>query len=219
MPIERDGAVSRYIHPADPKVRVLVYTLPAAWWSRGYEYAWASRFVEPDHVVLDAGAGIPHPFKFWLAQQCRKVHAVDLDPRLLSPTAILDAIRIDAGEAAVEAARPWIAAVDRRVGSLTSLPYDDATFDTVFCISTWEHLRPDDQAQALKEMARTLKPSGRLIVTIDVPPANPAFLQFCARQAGLTFFGPVDFHRTPDHIFETPWGRLSCFRAAMVRTL
>jgi SAM-dependent methyltransferase len=212
-----DVTVSRYVRPTDPQQRRVVYHLPGTWWSRGYEYAWAGSFAEPEHVVLDAGAGIPHPFKLWLTHHCRAVHAIDLDPRILSPDAIVEAIRLDAGEEAVRDALPLISLVERRVGSLTALPYADNTFDTVFCISTWEHLWRDEQAQAVAEMARTLKPGGRLILTTDVPPAEPAFLQFCARQADLTFLGPVDFHQSPETIFETPWGPLSCFRAALVR--
>lgn len=47
-------------------------------------------------------------------------------------------------------------------GSLSRLPFRDASFDAVFCIEVLEHL--PDTALALDEMARVLRPDGTLLV-------------------------------------------------------
>lgn len=49
------------------------------------------------------------------------------------------------------------------VGSALALPFPRASFDVVVCSEVLEHL-PDDQA-AIDEIARILKPGGRLILT------------------------------------------------------
>ncbi len=49
-------------------------------------------------------------------------------------------------------------------GSITSLPYPDATFDLVSGLDVLEHIRDDQQAAS--EMVRVLKPGGLIIVTV-----------------------------------------------------
>ena len=49
----------------------------------------------------------------------------------------------------------------------TRLSYADESFDVVSCISVLEHMPPDAQMAGLREMARVLKPGGRLIITYD----------------------------------------------------
>jgi len=47
-------------------------------------------------------------------------------------------------------------------GSASALPYESASFDIVYCVETLEHL-PDTQL-AVAEMARVLRPGGKLVV-------------------------------------------------------
>jgi SAM-dependent methyltransferase len=49
----------------------------------------------------------------------------------------------------------------------TRLAHLDGTFDVVSCISVLEQLPPDAQLAGAREMARVLKPGGRLIITYD----------------------------------------------------
>ncbi len=49
--------------------------------------------------------------------------------------------------------------------NLEHIPFDDASFHYITCISTVEHCR--DPARALSEMMRCLKPGGRLLLTTD----------------------------------------------------
>ncbi len=44
------------------------------------------------------------------------------------------------------------------------LPFSDATFDKVFCLDTLEHV--EDETQALREIARVLKPGGTLVLSV-----------------------------------------------------
>jgi SAM-dependent methyltransferase len=58
-------------------------------------------------------------------------------------------------------------------GSLTSLPYQDASFDRALCLDVLEHLSFAEQPQALAELFRVLAPGGELLVTVP----NLAHLQ------------------------------------------
>jgi SAM-dependent methyltransferase len=58
-------------------------------------------------------------------------------------------------------------------GSVTSLPYDAATFDRALCLDVLEHLTFDEQPKALAELFRVIRPGGELLVSIP----NLAHLQ------------------------------------------
>jgi SAM-dependent methyltransferase len=60
-----------------------------------------------------------------------------------------------------------------RSGSLTSLPYSDATFDRALCLDVLEHLTFEEQPRALAELHRVLRPGGELLVSVP----NLAHLQ------------------------------------------
>jgi ubiquinone/menaquinone biosynthesis C-methylase UbiE len=60
-----------------------------------------------------------------------------------------------------------------RLGSLTELPYADASFDRAICLDVLEHLTFDEQPRALAELYRVLRPSGELLVSVP----NLAHLQ------------------------------------------
>jgi SAM-dependent methyltransferase len=49
------------------------------------------------------------------------------------------------------------------VGSVYALPFPDASFDIVLCISVLEHL--EDPKLGIQEMKRVLKPKGKIIVS------------------------------------------------------
>ncbi|MFH1035194.1 MAG: class I SAM-dependent methyltransferase [Pseudomonadota bacterium] len=56
---------------------------------------------------------------------------------------------------------------DRMVrGSLCHLPFRDASFDLALCSEVLEHMPQGLDRQALAELARVLKPGGRLLVTV-----------------------------------------------------
>jgi ubiquinone/menaquinone biosynthesis C-methylase UbiE len=58
-------------------------------------------------------------------------------------------------------------------GSLTALPFPDASFDRALCLDVLEHLQYEEQPRALAELFRVLRPGGELLVSIP----NLAHLQ------------------------------------------
>jgi SAM-dependent methyltransferase len=53
--------------------------------------------------------------------------------------------------------------------SLTDLPFPDGSFDSCLCTEVLEHIPEDDRAAS--ELARCLRPGGRLLVSVPHPPA------------------------------------------------
>jgi SAM-dependent methyltransferase len=71
---------------------------------------------------------------------------------------------------------------EARTADILSLPYPDASFETVFSNCVLEHI-PDDAA-ALREAARVLRPGGRLVFTVpseNFTAALPAYKVLMAR--------------------------------------
>jgi 2-polyprenyl-3-methyl-5-hydroxy-6-metoxy-1,4-benzoquinol methylase len=55
--------------------------------------------------------------------------------------------------------------VNLQVGSAIALPFDDASFDTVVCCEVLEHIPHGTEPQAFSEIARVLRPDGRLYLS------------------------------------------------------
>ncbi|PJN58626.1 hypothetical protein PAEAM_32760 [Paenibacillus sp. GM1FR] len=210
---------SRYIRQSDPKTDTLVFPLHPAWWSRPYEYEWARRFARPDDVVLDAACGISHPFKFWLAEHCREVHACDWDERILSEEAIRLDIVSDFGEqAAQDLPESTLDRLHRAKANLAQLPYESGKFDRVFCISVLEHLDTGTMLRAFREFARVLKPNGQLIATFDVPEMRPDLLETIMAVTGLTIEDKLNVNEPDDAIWSDMYGTpIRCFRAVICK--
>jgi SAM-dependent methyltransferase len=100
-----------------------------------------SRFIRPDHHVLELGAGYAH---FINNVRCANRTAVDLWP--LMP----------------EYTRPGVTA---RVGSVTDLNFlPDASVDLAFASNLFEHLTKNDFALTLAQLRRKLKRDGTLMI-------------------------------------------------------
>ncbi len=230
---------SRFIVRDDPRADRFVFDIPEAWWSRTYEYEWASRFARPDDIALDAASGICHPLKFYLADHCREVHACDLDPRIDSKDAIRQEVAdVFGAEAAAAMPAKYLDGIRYAKASLDAMPYADATFDRIYCISVLEHLddvfnrhtrravlRPllrrvpgakQDMFGALREFTRVLKPGGQMVLTFDYPRINLAYFGAIVRELGLRYAGPVDERLSEDAIYE-PRKKLYCYRAVLTR--
>jgi SAM-dependent methyltransferase len=117
--------------------------------SKRWEYPWALEraALSPGTRVLDTGCGASI-FPIYLADQGYRVSAIDLQPPF----------GLDARHGL---------AVEYVQGDLCRLPWPDASFDAVFCISVIEHLGHGRVEQALKEMRRVLKPGALLLLTTD----------------------------------------------------
>jgi SAM-dependent methyltransferase len=91
-----------------------------------------------------------------------KLLAVQLARRRLRVTSV------DELESEVETWRSLAgdSGVEFLVGDGRALPFDDASFDHAYSISVLEHIERDGAAAALRELARVVKPGGRVLVTL-----------------------------------------------------
>lgn len=90
-----------------------------------------------------------------VASSARHVTGIDVSPVIVAEAA---------------ARNPGLEAV---VADVRRLPFADATFDDVFSGSTLDHFDTvADIDVALRELARVLRPGGRIVVSLDNP-ANP----------------------------------------------
>jgi len=207
---------SRFIIKTDPKKDCILYKLPRTWWSRSYEYAWASLFVKDYHVVLDSGCGISHPFKFYLSDQCKELYACDIDNRILSPEDILKDIENDFGkEVAKEFPEKYFNQINYIKADLKRLPFKSKKFDLIYCISVLEHLPYQDIKLSLEEFKRTLKDVGLIVLTFDYPSINLEDFRNIIAEVGLEFAGNVSFQLPKNAITSNIYSRLYCFRAVL----
>lgn len=130
-------------------------------WSRQWEYPYVyqriQEYLQTNVLVapriLDAGSGVT--FLPWLLQESMvdaSVSCCDYDARLAG---IYESINKAAGRNV---------AFSR--ADMAALPYADASFDIVYCISVLEHTR--NYPEIIQEFRRVLRPGGRLIVTFDL---------------------------------------------------
>lgn len=135
----------------------------ATTWAKGNyaRMAWrlrpaAARVVEVAEVgdgdaVLDVACGTGNAALAAAARGASPVVGVDLEPALLEQA---------------RAAAPGVP-VDWRVGDAVALPVDDGAFDVV--VSTFGVMYAFDQPAAARELARALKPDGRVVLANWVP--------------------------------------------------
>jgi SAM-dependent methyltransferase len=130
--------------------------MPLYAWSRRVEYPFVMAALPGGGKVLDAGSGVTFlPLAMSEFAKC-EVECLDTDPGFGTRYARI--------AAALNAPAPRF-----HVGNLCeSLPFDDASFDAVLCVSVLEHLPPERRLGAWRELWRLVRPGGRLIVTLDV---------------------------------------------------
>jgi SAM-dependent methyltransferase len=113
--------------------------------------------LRPGQRILDLGCGAGrHAFES--LRRGAKVVAFDYDAAELKDVRGLFAAMSEVGEAGPGAAG------DVANGDGCHLPFPDNTFDRIIAAEVLEHI-PDDQ-RAMAELARVLKPGGRIAVTV-----------------------------------------------------
>jgi len=104
---------------------------------------------KPGQVILDCGSGYGFVLRILLDLTPCGVVGLEYQQERIDET------RAFLGE------NPRLTLVQ---GDATALPFADASFDHIVCSEVLEHI-PDD-AQAVRELARVLKPGGTLVVTV-----------------------------------------------------
>jgi SAM-dependent methyltransferase len=98
-----------------------------------------------------------------------------------------EVVAIDVSERMVELARAR--GVDARVGDVQELPFRDGTFDLV--VAAWVLFHVPDLDRGLAEIARVLRPGGRLVAGTN----SERHLQEAREHAGISMVGSVTFSR------------------------
>jgi 2-polyprenyl-3-methyl-5-hydroxy-6-metoxy-1,4-benzoquinol methylase len=123
-------------------------TLPTRW--EEFDFAWTVAKGLPVGRALDAGTGVTwyqHILPMILGPMGWRVTAIDSDPVTLE--------------------MPSHPNVERYHQNMLQTPFDSASFDAVFCISTLEHIGGAERETFLREADRLLKPGGTLCLTMD----------------------------------------------------
>lgn len=81
---------------------------------------------------------------------------------------------LDASPGLLAIARQRLPAADVREGDLEALPFADASFDSVTAVNSLFYAQ--DMGAAMRELARVVRPGGRVIVTVWGPPGRCEFL-------------------------------------------
>ena len=133
----RREAIVRVVVPLDP--------------SRYLELPWALERLgaKPGERVLDLAG--PKLLAVVLARQGVRVTAIDQLEREIETWRAL------AGD---------VPGLELRVADGRALPFEDESFDHACSISVLEHIEEPGDAQALRELARVVRPGGRVLVTL-----------------------------------------------------
>ena len=91
--------------------------------------------------------------------------------------------------------------IQAQVGFIDSIPFADAQFDFVVASEVLEHLTPQQRADGLREIRRTLKPGGYFLGTVPYREDLSLNMTVCPRCAHL-------FHR---------WGHTTAFDRTQIR--
>jgi SAM-dependent methyltransferase len=77
-----------------------------------------------------------------------------------------EVVAVDASRTALEfAAERFGSDVDFQLANVLDLPFPDSTFDAVTCFEVIEHVQESDQERLVSELARVLKPGGKLYLS------------------------------------------------------
>lgn len=190
--IELTPALVRQVPKNGPTDPIEYYRRPLVGWlfreriNLGLRLLPERRFARALELGYGAGA-----LQLTLAGAVDELHGIDLD----ADPEVVSAILARSGK---------VAHLVR--GSIYELPYDDASFDLVFCFSVFEHLH--EHARGLAQVARVMKPGGLFL--LGMPSVNKMM------EAGFQLIG---FKGIEDHHVTTPETVSRAFGAAGLRVV
>ena len=155
-----------------------------------FPYAIYEAKLQQGMKVADVGCGNT-PFTALLAEKVGSKNVTGFDPDYIQNDSIEAHSHFGARKSYIDAL-----GINFHNDGMTKMTAEDNSFDRVFCISVLEHIADISvKQQGLKEMARILKPGGKLILTFDCGikmPLNDIYqnIQF----TGLVPSGSIDFH-------------------------
>ncbi len=116
----------------------------------------------PGKAVLDVGCGDGTLALVAARHGAARVAGCDPDPRMIARAAQAACDTAARDRAARDTAARDRAGIDLAVARSQALPYLDRSFDVVTCITVLAFVA--DAAAAVREMARVLRPGGRLVI-------------------------------------------------------
>ena len=151
------------------------YRIGLRWLLRGVREGWPARRAGLARLLVpldpwryyELGRAADEPFQ----GRCLDVSSPKLLPSLLQFDGAGTWRCIDLFEDEIQAWRVLDPGLELEVADATSLPYEDASFDSCVCISVLEHVRRGDDQTVLEELRRVLRPGGLLVLTTDVAAA------------------------------------------------
>ncbi len=112
---------------------------------------------EPEANILDVGCGSGTlALSLVACQPAAQVIGIDADHRMLRQAQ----------------QKPLADRIEWQVGNAIDLPFDDNTFDQVFCTLVLHHLQPVDKHRSLREMWRVLRPGATFFMADYGRPAS-----------------------------------------------
>lgn len=213
-----DLSISRFILISDLQCSELLYPIPPTWWSRFYEYKWASLFVEKDDVCLDAGCGIINHFKFYLATVCKEAHGCDIDINIENKALLSTILKRELSQLHFDAIQPALDSLILCNSDVSNLPYADNYFNKIYGISLLGNIDANIIEKTFLEFNRVLKDDGLLVLTFDHPTVNLNSLIPIIEATGFKFAFEPDFNIYPSVLQTHLYPGLTCFRALLIKS-
>jgi SAM-dependent methyltransferase len=170
---------------------------PWVWplWLIGSGYVWAIRRHVPERGrVLELGCASG------IAYLSRRYRMVGMD---------LSAASLASLEGAYEACL--------QADATGGIPLPDASLDAAISSFFWEHIRPEDKPRLLAELARVLRPGGKLIFMYDVESGHPLYRRM--QRIDPALFREVLIDREGHLGWEGAAANQAAFAAAGLRVL
>ena len=147
------------------ELSIMRYAIFLQWPIRKLEYSYmiksCENFLVSGMKTLDVGCGVT-PVARWFASKGCHAYGIDVDENTIKYLQNSKSYLHDPK-------------INFSCQDMTSLNFNDNTFDLVTSISVLEHLRHPSDSKAISEMLRVLRPGGLLVMTVDYEPMKEDF--------------------------------------------